>query len=266
MTPLLLGLLGFGLIRAANAEVHRFERLAALDIASKLGGDTKRVQVQAKVGPEAVFGDVHQVTIRASNFTANGLPLYTEPQRSKRGLVRDLRIEMGDFSLRGLHVQSLRAQIPDCRFDLSLAAREHQMRLSRSGLGSGEVVVTAADLKSFILAKFHEVKRVEVTFDHDKIFVEGHGEFLLLSTDFLVVAHLTPIGGSRLTLTDAKVSLDGEPATPEVEKVLLGTLNPVVDLDRDLGLHGAMNVDHISLGDGLLRAGGPTKIPELPRE
>ncbi|AIE87248.1 LmeA family phospholipid-binding protein [Fimbriimonas ginsengisoli] len=265
MTPILVGLVGLGLIRTVNAEVHRFERLAATEISSLLSGDRKRVDIKSSVGPEAIFGDIHRVSIVASGFSSDGLPLYTEPWRSQRGVLHDLRIDMRDFTLRGLRVARLQADIPDCRFDLALALRDHRFRLSRSGLGIGEVEVTAADLEAFILAKFHEVKTAHVRMDRDKLFIEGRAELILLTTDFFIAARLEPAGGSRLVLTHPRVLFDGNPADPELQKVLLEILNPVVDLDRDLGLSGAMKVDRVVLRNGTLRASGVTKIPSRER-
>ncbi|PMY18355.1 hypothetical protein C1X37_33915, partial [Pseudomonas sp. FW305-3-2-15-A-R2A1] len=85
-------------------------------------------------------------------------PLFVEPKRSKRGWVRKLSLDLSDFTLNGLRVERLAATIPDCNFDMSLAAREKRIRVSKSGTGSGEVVVLAADLERFVLKKFREIK------------------------------------------------------------------------------------------------------------
>lgn len=266
MNPFLLGALGFGLFHLAGGEVHRFERLAASEVATKIQGSAREVQIRANVGPDGALGDVWHVLLAARRFDADGLPLFTEPQRSKAGLVRTLDIDLSDFSLRGLHVDRLRASIPSCRFDLSLAVRHHTFRLSRSGVGTGEVVVSDRDLGAFILRKFHEVKSVYVRVSNGRIHVEGHGEFLLLSTDFAIDAHLEARDGDKLVLSDARILFDGQPAGPEANEVLLNTLNPVVDLNRDLGLHGAMRVDRLDLSDGLIRASGAVTIPNLPSD
>lgn len=263
MNSLLLGLFGLGLFPIANGQVHRFERLAALEIGSKISGEARLVRVKTVVGPEAVLGEVHRATLTATRFDADGLPLFTEPQRSKSGQLRTFEIDLSDFTLRGLHVDHLRATLDNCRFDLPLAARNHMFRLSRSGSGPGEVVVSDRDLGGFILHKFHEVKTVFVKIENDRILVQGHGEFLLLSTDFEIDARLEVEEGTKLVLRNARITFDGKPAGDELNRVLLDTLNPVVDLDQDLGLHGAMTVNRLVLKDGLIRALGNVTIPNL---
>lgn len=265
MTPLLIGLAGLGLWRAANAEIHRFERLAAEEITAKLAGEARKVTIRANAGPEAIFGDVHRVTLSATRFEANGLPLYTEPKRSHAGSVSDFEIDLSDFTLRGLHVARLRASIPDCRFDLPLAVRHHNFRLSRSGEGTGEVVVAEQDLQSFILAKFHGVKDIVVHADRDKLFIEGRADILMLSANFALAARLMPDHG-RLLIRYPHLSLNGQPAGEAMVQVLTNFLNPVVDLNRDLGLAGAMDVDRLVLRDGLIRATGRIRIPTQPSE
>jgi hypothetical protein len=262
MIPILAGLFGIGLLRGIHSQVHRFEHLAATEIGSKLSGADKVISIKTEIGPEALFGDIYRVTIYGSKFVADGLPLFTEPSRSKRGILRHLDMDFRDFYLRGLHVDRLSVSIPDSRFDLALAANKHNFRISKSGLGNATVEVTQSDLAKFIGEKFHDVTKVTVKIDRDKLFVEGHGEFLLLSTDFSVVAKMEPVDGTRLTLTHARILFDGEPTSGPGAQVLLDYLNPVVDLNRDLGLANAVHVDTLTLRNGILAASGATTIPE----
>jgi hypothetical protein len=248
-----------------RAEVHHFESIAAADIASRLAGPRKLVSVNADVGPEAIFGDVHSVTIHASRFETDGIPLFTEPERSKRGILRKLKLDMADFQIGGLHVQTLQADLTDSRFDIALALRHGQIRLSRSGEGPGAVVISAHDLAEFIKLKFHEISSITVSLEHDKIVVEGHGEFILFDADFWLVAKLEAVDGAKLVMSFAHVLIDGRPASAAAEKALLDTLNPIIDLNQDLGLHGAMRVDRIEASDGTLRALGPIHIPARPK-
>jgi hypothetical protein len=255
-----------GLFLIGGREVHAFENAAAREIASTLQGVDKQVEVRSKIGPEALFGDVSAVTIKASRFETEGLPLFTEPNRSTRGILRNLRLELTDFTLRGLHVQSLKVDIPDCRFDLPLALNYRQIRLSRSGVGPGEVVVTERDLEQFIPIKLREIKSVRVRLEKDKVFVEGNGEFILFAANFSVIAKLEPRDGKQMVLTHARIFIDGKPADDLSARALLDTLNPVIDVDKDLLLYGAITVERLKIADGILTASGPTRIPDRPKQ
>lgn len=253
--------LAFGLGVYAH-QVRRLEERAAAEIASQLGGAERRVDVRAEADPlSAAFGDVRRVTIRASTFTTDGLPLYTEPWRSQRGRIGELRLELGDFVLCGLRIERLEATIPSCRFDLPGLVRRHEMRLSRSGEGTGEVTVLADDLARFLVEKFHEIQRASVRIEKDKVFVSGFGEFVIVKAEFDVIARLVAVDGRKLALADARIYFDDRRADAAARRALLDTLNPVIDVDEDLGLDGAFDIEGLRLRDGVLRAHGRTRIP-----
>lgn len=255
--------LAFGL---GAREVRRFERLAAEDIAATLSGDSKKVSVKSELNGiiGGALGDLKRVTIRARTFSTAGLPLFTEPGLAANGKVRELRIELDDFVLGNLRVEHLEATIPECRFDYNLAVRKKKIRLSRSGTGVGRVRLLEKDLEAFILKKYREIKRVSVRIEKDRAFVSGYGEFLVIQTEFDVIARLTPVDGSKLMLTDAKVFFGERFTDQAVRDIVVQTLNPVVDLDKDLNLHGAIRVEGLTLQNGVLEAWGRTKIPDRP--
>lgn len=267
LTPLAI-LAGFGLLFGlGGGEIRRFERDAASDLKAQLTGERMQVSVRAELnGLAGLWGDLRSGTIRASDFATEGLPLFTEPERRTNGRLGELRIVLSEFVLSGLRVERLEAVIPNCRYDFDLALRRRKIRLSRSGVGTGTVVLREKDLEAFILHKYREIKRVSVRIDKDRVFVEGYGEFLIAKTNFTVIASLRPVEGTRLVLDDAKIYFDWRRADEPARKALLDTLNPVVDLRKDLGLYDAVLVDRIRLRDGKLQAWGTTRIPVRPPE
>lgn len=256
--------IGLGLF--AGAEERRFERAAAVDIGARLQGEGKVVAVNVRPrGLAAAWGELDLATIRAQNFTLNEMPLFVEPERSQAGKLGMLQLRLTDFQLRGLRVESLSADIPGCRYDFGLARRTQQIRVTRTGEGTGEVVVREADLAQYLVTKYREIKRATVRLDRGWVWVEGYGEFLIAKTEFRLLARLTPKGKRQLELTDAKIWFDGNRTDEFGRATLLRTLNPVVDLEKDLGLFDAVDVTHVETRDGVLRARGITRIPSRPK-
>ena len=262
--PWLVGAAAFALL--GGAEVRHFESLAARDIKSKLRGDHAHVDVKTQshglLG--AMNGDFSRVVIEARDFQTDGLPLFTEPNRSQRGRARELDIKLENFDLAHLHVSSLSASIPECRYDFPLAVNHGKIRLSKSGTGDGQVTVLAPDLEKFIVAKFHEIKRVSVHLANGRAIVEGYGEFLVVKANFHVDAQLVPANGTQISLADAHIELDGKPATDVASAALLQSLNPIIDLDKDLHLYGAIQLREVALQNDRLVASGATTIPVAP--
>ncbi len=262
--PILIFGLGYG---AASKEVRVFERRAASDIYNQLGGENRTVEIKTKLNlPFGAFlGTLDQATITAKHFSTEGLPLFTDPGLPKTGHVRKLGIELEDFVLKGLRIDRLSSVIPDCRYDRDLAVKRKQIRLSKSGIGDGWVRILEADLARYIPTKVKEIKRCIVKLDKNKAWVEGYGEFLIAKTDFLVVADLVIEDGVRLNLANARVVFGWRKADDFSKKVLLDAMNPVVDLQKDLGLLDAFFFERIEISGGALIAHGKTKIPDRPK-
>lgn len=263
MNLLVLGL-AFGIFGLGRSELHHFESDLAKDISLKLNGSHRMVNVKSGLDLRVLQGDFRSVTISASHFQTNSLPLFTEPMRPHDGRVRKLNLVLNDFKLGSLHLDQLTATIPNSKFDLGLALRKRSIRLSESGTGTGTVTISDRDLETFVVEKFHEIKSVHITITPGRIRVEGHGRFLIFDTDFSVEASLVIVNGTALALTDPVILFDGQKTDPESQRAVLEALNPVVDLDKDLRLFGAIHVTSVSLQKGKLIASGITTIPTAP--
>ncbi|MBA3727155.1 MAG: LmeA family phospholipid-binding protein, partial [Armatimonadetes bacterium] len=227
----------------ADFELRRFERLGAADLASRLHGEGKQVNVDAEVDGivGALAGRLSYATLTASKFTVDGMPVFLEAG-TQRGSIGTLKLRFTDFSIRGLRVESLEADIPGCRFDLGSAQRKRKIKLTRSGVGTATARITETALADYIRLKYPAVKEVTVELKKHRAFVTGRAELLLLKTDFFVIASLVPQAGTQLWLEDAIVFLNDERVRDGSERRLLDTLNPVVDANRDLGLRSALVV------------------------
>lgn len=256
--------LGWGGI---NREISSFERVAAMDFARVLEGEGKRVTVKTKLnGPfGGAFADLYKGRIEAENFSTKGLPLFADSSFRKTGFIRFLEIELSNFSMNGLQIESLSSSIPDCWFDRDLAIKKKQIRLSQSGVGTGSVVITQEALQEYIPLSVREIKRCTVRLEKNKVWVEGYGEFLIAKTEFWLVADLVPVDLYKLELRNARVNFGWKRVDGIAAQTLLDALNPVVDLQKNLGLYDAFAVTKITAMDGKLRADGITRIPDIAR-
>lgn len=259
----LIPLLGaFGLAIGGSAAARGYERSAAGEIAGRLGG-TPVVRVKARTGLPILWGEAGTVTIEARDFTARGLPFETEPWRSRYGKLNRLRLEFRDFELSGLAVRRLSAEIPRCRFDLGLATGKRQFRLSRSGVGRGRVEVGASALAAFAMRKFPALRSLTLSLQKGRFRAEGRA-FLLAELAFVATGELVVEGGVRLKAQGLAVEIDGRPA-PALAAGFSKAFDPLVDLDAELGLRGALHVERLKVDDDLLIADGRMIIPETVR-
>lgn len=264
--PWLWALAGLGFAALFGAtEVRRFERAAAQDVASKLQGEHRKVALHTR--PRGLFGYAHgdlaSVTIDASDFSTEELPLFTMPDAPETGCVGNLNLRLNDFTLAGLKVLKLEAAIPGCRYDFAVARKEKRIVLSRSGVGKGRVWIEEAALGPFVEHKFHELTHVNAVISDGLVHIEGDGDFIMFKTHFAVDGKVEASSPTTLSVKDATILFNGRVADAASSDVLMKALNPVVDLDKDLHLHGAIQMAGVQLTKKRLQAWGAVHIPDL---
>ncbi|MDH4388401.1 MAG: hypothetical protein QE269_06705 [Fimbriimonas sp.] len=261
MNPWLIG--GFFILTGAT--LKGFERDAAREIAAKLEGDQKQVSINVTYPGllSPAIGEIGVATISASKFRTEGLPFFTEPKRSQKGTVKELRLKLTDFYLRDLHCDSFTASIPNCRFDFALARSKRKIRLSRSGIGPGEVRILIKDLAPFILKKYPEIQEVTVEPEGEKVRVKGRGQFLILNASFDILARVGT-DGATLRLEDCRIMMNGEKPDQASEQALINALNPVIDFAKDLDLLDAVRAERVQVINNAVIVSGQVKIPEMP--
>ena len=246
-----------------------FERSAAKEIASRLSprddGAVAEVRVTTRLNFRSLGGYLPSATISAQKFAADGLPLFSEPDRSHRGKVDHLSLQMVDFDLRGLRVAKLSAQIPNCRFDLGLAVNHRQIRLSQTGEGTGEVQIAATSLEKFVLRKYPLLKTCQMRLENDRVTVTGDGLVGKSALHFVIEGTIEATDGRSLRITHATAAINGIRSADGAAAALANSINPILHLDRDLGMYGSVDIQRIALREGRLVAQVKTRIPAEPR-
>lgn len=252
-----LGLLLFG---AGAKEVRRFERLAAADIAAHLQGPHKAVSVRIELGSLRP-GHLRLVVIEAEHFQTPTLPFWTEPQRSQEGRIDRLSIRLKDFEIGGLPIQSLDIELKDCRWDVAYAVREGRIRLSRSTVGAFTARVDEAGVRQFLARRYPFLKVRLLRIDPYKVLLEGDLTTPLGETPFEVVARAKLWRSSGMSLEPAYLTFGGKRISAAENPALGRLLSPVIDLDRDFGLRGALAIRELKLADGAILLSGAATIP-----
>lgn len=264
MNPWIFG--GIALVFGGAITIADFQKSVAQEISSRLEGEKKIVRVEAEFGGllGAAFGEVSRAKINASHFSSQGLPFFTEPNRSQAGALRKLVLDFKEFEVSGLKCESLYAEIPECRFDFGLAKKSKMIRLSKSGTGEAKVFLRYVDLESFVKLKFPEMKEIRITEDHGWIRVEGRGQFLILNAELLIKAKLKT-NGTQLFMDDAVVRIDGERPDEASKANLLQALNPILDFNQDLDLLDAVKAESLELTPRGVSIRGKVTIPVQPK-
>jgi hypothetical protein len=254
--PVLIGLVAF-----AGCEQRQLEREAASRIRNGLNGGSAKVEVTFRLGLESLGGNLPSAKISASRFSTVGLPFHLNSDASQRGRIRRLHVDLKDFSLSGLHVQDLHATIPECRFDLRKAL-DGAIILSRAGSGPVKVILSAADIESFAQHKYPFLTRLQLDLTGPKVSASGTANLFGIPMSFQLSGDLVVENGSRFVLKNGRSSINGKPSADEG---LLKAINPILDLDRDLALEGAVRLETVTVSGGLVIGTGSGTIPTKER-
>lgn len=255
------GALGLG-----AATVRRFERAAERDVAARLQGENKKVRLRVSYPGvlSPAIGEISRASVEASHFSVRGLPFLREPWRSSRGRIDRLVVDLRDFELTGLGVAQMTASIPNVRYDLAHAARHGEIRISRAGVGTSTVALRPEAIAAWLMRRSPGLLDVTGRIEDGKLGVKGRLRFSNFEIPFDVLSRVTG-EGPRLLLDHPQIRLAGVLTEGKSVDELVRALNPVVDVDRDLALGGAVSIRRVDVRDGLIVASGAVTIPASER-
>lgn len=244
---------------------RRIEVAAEADLRGILGAETATVNAESDGIFGSILGRVKCVKIHAAGFAVDGMPLFTDPELSQRGRMGRLEIALRDFVIRDLPVRELNCDIPNNRFALGLLIRG-QVRLTKSGEGTGSVVIDENGLERYILARFSAAESIDIRLHNYKLFAKGTASLALIKRDFEIICDLDIAEGRRLVIANPITFIEGKRIRDGSDSALLRVFNPVLGLDRDLGLHGAFDMETIRIRNGLAVITGKARIPVRPTD
>ncbi len=243
--------------------VREWEKTAERELQSVIGGTvTLRIQPDEK---GILQGRLKRLVVDAKEFTLNGFPFTLEPNRPRSGHIRNFILRMESASFRGLRAETAYAEIPDVYYDRDLALSKRIFRLCGTGIGNAVIVVNEQDLANYIVRKYAPYLR-EVTVDitPEQTTVQGQAVFFGSVVRFYAVGRLAPREGVYLDLAEASLEIEGGELPPQSMELLRQWLNPIIDLNRDLGIYDGLEIDTVLSEEGRMRALGKVWIP-MPR-
>ena len=241
--------------------MREIEKSAAREIRQRIGGEC-RVQLEPDGVDGLMQGRLKTLTVRARDFTLDGLPFTLEPERPRSGRIKQFVMHMSNANLRGLRAERALAIIPEVYYDKSLALSKRIFRLSATGVGACEIVVNERDLAAYIARKFAPYMReVDVQITPEQITVQGTAVLFVGEVRFRAVGKLVPREGRYLDLAEVSIETEGANLPAESANLLRQFLNPIIDIERDLGLHDGLSVETIISELGKMRALGKVWIP-----
>ena len=211
--------------------------------------------------------DLYSVDISGRGMTATDLPFRVAARGGWKGSIKHLRLDLRDFTLNGLPVRRLTADIPDSTYDLGWAFYRSRLQLRSVGTGPASVEVGSDALLIYLNRKYSSsLSDVNLRFHNEKIALSGIIRLFGIETEFTATGTLSPRDSRFVDLTSPVVTLGGKELNAKDAGIILDTVNPLLDLENDFGLRGFFLLDGISVGDRTLTLRGRMTVPKLQVE
>jgi hypothetical protein len=173
-----------------------------------------------------------------------------------------LRLHLTDFELKGLPIRRFYADIPFVKYDLGHALYKNRLHFRAAGEGPAEVEVGTDGLKAFVLGKYRDtLSDVEVVITAQKINLSGKYRLIADPSPFQATGRLQIREGRYVDLIDPEITVGGIPLTRRNAERLLQRLNPILDVETDLGLKGFFRMTEVLLGDNRITIRGRMTVP-----
>jgi hypothetical protein len=213
-----------------------------------------------------VIGHAYRATISGGGFASDTLPFALEPGGGARARVRHLVLDLQNIVLRDLPIRSLQADIPFVELDGLRALFSGHITLRSAQEGRGVAIITEEGLAQFLQKRRSQFRNLEIRLFAGEAFVKMETVLLVAPTQVQARAKIGIAEGRFLNAIDAVVSVGGKPLPAALTEKLLRSLNPILDIDRDLGLRDWLYVTDAEIGEGILTVRARVTIPQKQRE
>ncbi len=227
--------------------------------------------VHARVQDRGLFGyyanDLYSIDISGQGMTVTDLPFRVARRGGWKGSIKHLRLDLRDFTLNGLPVRRLTADIPDSTYDLGWAFYRSRLQLRSAGAGPASVELSSNSLLLFVNQKYSDIlSDVKLRSNNENLSLSGIIRLFGVPTRFTATGTLAPREHRFVDLTAPVVTLNGKLLPTKDAEIVLSAVNPLLDLENDFGLRGFFLLDTISVGDSSLTLRGRMTIPETRKE
>lgn len=224
--------------------------------------------IRAEVREEAPFGlfanNIHALDIYGSGVSAERLSFIQVPRSGWKGRIQHLRLHLTDSVIAGMRVARLEADIPNVTYDLGHAFYKDRLFIRTAAPGTIEVWLDQSNLATFAVRKFgRTVNSIKATLAGDRLELVGNLKLLNSATPFSVSGLLSERDGQYVDLVDPIITLNGAPVDAARAHLLMSTINPVVDVEKDLHLGKLITVQRVTVSDHQLIIEGKLTIPTL---
>jgi hypothetical protein len=256
----------FGLFVFSGVVNHRVNRATEIDLRRTMKGG----EVHASIRPDGIFGlligESSSTLIRARGFHSSNLPFYIQRGAGLRANVKRLDLDFQDFTLRDSPVKRFVASLPKVSIDIGSAFFRERIVIRTAGEGTAVATVDSVGMQRFIQKKYPDFKNVQVILIPGFVSVTADTPILGTLSRVEMRGKLSHREGRFLDIIEPTILLNGKETSPVFAQTRARAINPVLDVDRDLGLAGFLYINEVEIGEGIITIRGKASVPAHPQK
>ena len=224
--------------------------------------------VQIALQPRGLFGlianDIRSIDVYGLRLQADNLPFGVHTKHSWQGSIQHLRLHYRDFRLRTLHIDRLDADVPNVKYDVQEALYREKLLLRGAGIGPASVALKTESLTLFINHKYPDFySDLNIKLNPGQVILSGKTSILGLKLPFQVTGHLIQRDARYIDLIAEQILINGIRVMPQTAQSLVDKINPVLDINTDLGLNGIFTINDVSVDTEFITIRGLITFPKI---
>jgi len=223
---------------------------------------TRDVQVRVdQAGPLGMlFGRASAVRVRARSATVDQAPFALQPGSGLSAHARQVRLDLRGSRLAGLEADRLLIHFGDAYVDVGALLRERVV-LRRSDAGKATITVGEELLAKLVSLRYPAYRDVTARVRADGVTVMADLDLLGVRSQIEVAGHLLLRDGTQVDVVSPSVRVNGRALDASASESLIRPMNPVLDLDRDMGIGLKVRATGVQLESGRVRLDAEVWLP-----
>lgn len=250
-----------GLVIFTGFVHYRAERAIIHDVGRAARGGTIGARVNGRGLLGLAIGQADTVFVTGRGFESEGFPFVVRRGDGFRAYVRRLNIDFAEFTLRGVPVRRFTADFPGTTIDAGRAFFDDRIVMRAAKDGTAEAVVGPEGLAALFAKKYPQYKNVRFAIRPGFVDVSADVPALGAPLRMESSSRVELEQGRYVVLGETTMRLNGKETTPQFVRNTLKAVNPVVDLDKDLGLGAYFTAREVVVEEGALTVRGIAKVP-----
>ncbi len=245
---------------------HRAEHAVISDMSRTISGGELYADVKPKGLLGLLVGQSKETIVWGKNNHADRTPFRIVRGPSIRAKVDLLKLDFTDITLRGVPVKLFHAEIPDVSLDLVRAMVDKRILIKSAGEGIARATVDQHGLEIFIAKKFPQITNPKVQLLDGRVRLQGKLSGFGPPSDIDAIGKLQIDEGKFANLVDTTILLNNKPVVGPFAQAMLKMVNPVIDVDKDLGLDGTFYAVSVEIANGIATVYGKVTVPNPKKE